>query len=162
MKIRTLCMLAVVLTAWQRVSPPSPAAAAASAAAAPAATSATATAPVATTLFDGVSIESHPAGFGTAHKTVTPDGVIKGAHMSGGPGAVSVYESQDKVSAEDMAALRRLVAAILAQEPAPSEFFDAKGEGYVSVIIIGNGGRAFHAKGGEKFQSADVQALSAR
>ncbi|MFZ1986011.1 MAG: hypothetical protein WAU91_16450 [Desulfatitalea sp.] len=112
--------------------------------------------------FRSVRIESHPKGGGYAHKTVTPDGVITGAHMSGPPSAVRVYETKDRLTAEDLNTLKQLVAD-LRGAPVGGECAtpEQKAEGYVSVTIQFQNGKALTANAdwNAKFGSPNFQAV---
>jgi len=67
--------------------------------------------------FHSVTIESHPKGGGYAHKTVEKSGAVTGAHMSGGPEAVRVYETKSNLAPDDMSRLTTLVAALRDNPP---------------------------------------------
>lgn len=112
--------------------------------------------------FRSVVIESHPKGWGYAHKTVTPDGVVAGAHMSGGPNAVRVHESKDKLTRKDLRRLKELIAA-LRNAPVQSSAGapEQKNEGYFSVTIELDNGRTVtaHAVWNRKFDSGEIQAV---
>ena len=107
-------------------------------------------------------IESHPRGWGYAHKTVKPDGSITGGHLSGGADAPRVFEGKSQLSSQDMSTLRALAATIAAEptneQPSPP---DQKLEGYTSVVIIFDDGTATTAlaKWGQRFQSNTIQSI---
>ena len=112
--------------------------------------------------FRSVAIESHPKGWGYAHKTVTPDGVVAGAHLSGGPNAVRVHESKDRLTRKDMRSLKELVAALRkAPAQAGAGAPQQENEGYFSVIIELDDGRSMsaHTGGNRKFESGEMQAV---
>ncbi len=87
--------------------------------------------------FLSVMIESHPKGWGYAHKTVEKTGTVTGAHISGGPEAVRVYETKAELAPDDMIRLTALVAALRYNPPKSGAGPpDQKSEGYTSVTIL--------------------------
>lgn len=115
-----------------------------------------------TGVFRSVMIESHPKGWGYAHKTVTQDGVVTGAHMSGGPDAVRLYESKDRLTRKDMNRLKVLIAA-LRDAPARrgGNTPNQKVEGYISVTIELANGKTItvHTDWHYRFESRNLQAI---
>jgi hypothetical protein len=113
-------------------------------------------------VFRSVKIEAHPKGWGYAHKTVTADGIITGAHMSGGPDAVRVYETKDKLTLEDLNSLRSLTVSLHdTSSPSGSTVPDQKAEGYTSVTIHFDDGKTItvHANWGSKLEPSSFQAV---
>jgi hypothetical protein len=112
--------------------------------------------------FDSVMIESHPKGWGYAHKTVEKSGTVTGAHMSGGPEAVQVFQTNSELTPEDMNRLMTLVAA-LQNTPLKSTVDppDQKSEGYMSVIICFDESKSItvHARWGQQFEPPNLQAI---
>ncbi len=112
--------------------------------------------------FCSVKIEAHPKGWGYAHKTVMADGTITGAHMSGGPGAVRVYETKDKLTPKDMKRLRALTVSLRdVSSPSGRNAPDQKTEGYTSVTIHFDDGKTktVHANWGSKLEPSSFQAI---
>jgi hypothetical protein len=109
--------------------------------------------------FAEVRIESHPKGWGYAHKTVKRDGTIIGGHMSGSPNTPRVYETKSHMTKEDMKALHSLVAKVHG-ERITKESISPK-DGYVCVVISYEDGTSvtISAKWEQKFGSANVQAI---
>lgn len=117
--------------------------------------------------FKEVKIESLPQGWGYAQKTLTADGKIRGGHLSGGPDAPRVYESEEKCKAADMKLIADLVADVLdagkkrpdKKEEPPA--MDRSRHGYKRLTIIcGDGtGLTFVAKFSDEFENAKVQTL---
>ena len=112
--------------------------------------------------FTEIRIESHPRGWGYAHKTVKPDGSITGGHMSGRAGAPRVFESTLQVTPQDMSTLRALVGTVVS-EPTNEKVSlpDQKLEGYTSVVIALRDGTATtaYAKRGQRFRSKSIQTI---
>jgi hypothetical protein len=117
--------------------------------------------------FKEVKIESLPQGWGYAHKTLTPDGKIRGGHLSGGPDAPRVYESEEQCKAADLKAITGLVADVLAaskkakpdKEEPPA--MDRTKHGYkrVSITYANATMLSFVAEFAEEFEDAKVQAI---
>ncbi len=86
--------------------------------------------------FVSVIIESHPKDGGYAHKTVQADGTVAGAHLSGPPNAVRIFESKAQMTLQDMTRLKELIASLQDNPPKGGiDRPDQKVEGYLSVII---------------------------
>lgn len=111
--------------------------------------------------FVEVRIESHPTGWGFAHKIVRPDGTVAGAHLSGGPEAPQVYESKSQLSVGDLAELRALLKEIEAHPPKALPTPDRRDSGYTSVVIVtgADPGLEFRAAWGTGFDAPAVQTL---
>jgi len=112
--------------------------------------------------FRSVMIQSHPKGWGYAHKTVQKGGIITGGHLSGGPEAVRVYETQSEVTSEDMSHLASLVARTLQSRPKSALASpDQKSEGYKTIVIRFEDEMSItaHSKWDQHFESADLQSI---
>jgi len=117
--------------------------------------------------FTQVKIESLPQGWGYAHKTLTPDGKIRGGHLSGGADAPRVFESEEQCKAADLKAITKLVADVLSaskeekQDEGESPKMDREKHGYMRVSITYTDGTtlSFVTESTEKFENANVQAL---
>ena len=113
--------------------------------------------------FTMIGIESLPQGWGLAQRTLTPNGKIRGGHLSGGPKATRVFESVEDCKASDLKTVRVLVAKIkmLKAEETKSLLPDRDKQGYKRVSISCEGGKTlyFTKKWGEKFEDGNVQAV---
>ena len=117
--------------------------------------------------FKEVEIESLPQGWGYAHKTLTADGNIRGGHLSGGPDAPRVYESEEQCKAADLKLITDLVADLLEarkknkpdKETPPA--MDRTKHGYKRVSITYADGTtlSFVAKFADEFEDTKVQAI---
>jgi hypothetical protein len=105
-------------------------------------------------------IESRPAGWGYAHKTIRGD-VIQGGHLSGGPDAVRVYQTEEKLKPDDIAKVRGFAEALwkLPVPEKPAQEPDQKTTGYTRVVVLYADGtqRTFTALWDQKFQPQVVQ-----
>jgi hypothetical protein len=117
--------------------------------------------------FKEVEIESLPQGWGYAHKTLTADGKIRGGHLSGGPDAPRVYESEEQCKAADMKLITGLVADVLeaSKKKKPDKegppAMDRTKHGYKRISITYADGTtlSFVTKFTEEFEDADVQTI---
>jgi len=117
--------------------------------------------------FKEVKIESLPQGWGYAHKTLTADGKIRGGHLSGGPDAPRVYESEEQCKDTDLKLITGLVADVLAtskkekpdEEESPK--MDRAKHGYKRVSITDADGTtlSFVVKFTKEFEDTKVQAI---
>ncbi len=86
--------------------------------------------------FQMVIIESHPAGWGSAAKSINADGIASGNHASGGSEALMISISETQATPSDIKKLKSLVAELkacnLPKNIAPP---DQKTEGYKTVRI---------------------------
>lgn len=112
--------------------------------------------------FAEVRIESHPKGWGYAHKTVKPDASIVGGHLSGGAEAPRVFESKSVMTSDHMSALRTLVDSVAGvtvntQPLTP----DQEEGGYTSVVIVFSDSSSVTAVAvwGEKYESEAIQGI---
>lgn len=111
--------------------------------------------------FAEIRIESHPQGWGYAHKTVRSDSSIVGGHLSGGDKTPFVFESRSNVSSEDMEALRKAVSEI-ADKPSDNVIIpNSKHESYASVVITFRDGTTTAAitKAGGRFEAPAFQSI---
>jgi hypothetical protein len=118
-------------------------------------------------VFKQVMIESLPQGWGYAHKTLTADGKIRGGHLSGGPDAPRVYDSEEQCKAADLKMIIGLVSDVLEagrkrkpdKEGPPA--MDRTKHGYKRASITRADGTtvSFLAKFTEEFEDAKVQAI---
>jgi len=112
--------------------------------------------------FAEIRIESHPKGWGLAHKTVKADASIVGGHLSGGPKAPRVFESKSVLTPDDMSALKELVASAAGmKDRRQPETPDQNHAGYSSVLITYTDGTSLTAIAawGEKFESKTIQSI---
>lgn len=109
------------------------------------------------TTFTEIRICLYPQGWGYAYKTVRPDGVIVGGHLSGGPEAPQLFENKSRLTPEDLAFLRQLAAKLSrkTQKPLPpppdqhvkghAEVMVAFADGH-AISVIADWGKPFKPK----------------
>lgn len=85
--------------------------------------------------FREIRIESHPKGWGYAHKSVKADGTITGGHLSGGPEGARVFESSGKVTPDDMKRPTTLAEAFRSRTLPKARPPDQKTVGYKAVAV---------------------------
>ena len=100
-----------------------------------------------------VVIQSHPQGWGVAHKTVEADGSVRGGHLSGGPGQAMISESSARLSPKGFGRLKALVGRVYGRPVSETPEPDQKTVGYLTLVIVWRNGSSvtLHAKEGEKF-----------
>jgi hypothetical protein len=110
--------------------------------------------------FVEIHIESHPKGWGLAQKTARPDGHIAGAHMSGGPDAVRVFESEAQMSPQDLADLLQHASELQSHPPQTQAIPDDHADGFLSLVLVGPGANmSFRTSPGQPFASPEAQAI---
>jgi hypothetical protein len=109
--------------------------------------------------FSKISIESHPLGEGFANKSVTADGNVEGAHLSGGPN-VFVHQSESNLSPTELQSLQNLALNIPYSQHKDVSAPDQKKFGYKTVIIQLPGiSYSYFAEWDDDFSPQEVQQI---